>query len=228
MPETESVENRKSFFEKAKSNRMLMSSVFITATGFAGGALNFVFNIIISRLLGKEQYGILYPLLSLSMIIPLIGKALGYVMTKEFSHLIHSERWEILRKLFMNFLKFNLFISTLIMVTFLILMPYFKSYLHLQNNYPFYLVFSLFFLSQWFTPFYSLMQSRERFFVVGVTQIVTVIVKFTFGVGLVMMLHQYVGVLWALIIATLTTQVIYLFDFFRLKNCLTGKIYTTT
>ncbi len=200
------------FFRRIIHNKVFLSSSFIMIVSFLGGVINFGFNILMGRMLGQEQYGIVYPLISLSMIIGLPAKALLYVMTKDFSELIHHGKSEILKKLLNKFLTWiNIVTLSIILVLFLFL-PQLKAYLHIVENTGFYLLFLYILISTWSTPYNSLIQSRERFFWAGIGQFMTVAVKFVVGFLIVKQTLQYYGVLWGIVGGATFTLLLYFFD----------------
>ena len=44
------------------SSKIFMSSALISIASVAGGFITFIFNVIAGRILGQEQFGIVYPL----------------------------------------------------------------------------------------------------------------------------------------------------------------------
>lgn len=201
-----------SLLQRLLHNRIFMSSTFIMAVSFAGGLINFVFNVLMGRMLGNEQYGIVYPLISLSMIIGLPAKALLYVMTRDFSELLHRGRPAVLKGLMQRFVRWFLIITLLLLGVLVLLMPVLKNYLHITDNRSFYLVYLYILAATLSGPYNSLIQSRERFFWAGVGQFLTVAVKFVTGYLLVRHFHHYHGVLWGILAGALVVFVLYFLD----------------
>ncbi len=208
----ENISQSQNWFKKIISNKMFMSSTFIMAVSFLGGILNFVFNILMARILGQDKYGIVYPLISLSMIIGLPSKALLYVMTKDFSELIHQDQKAVLIKYMRSLVKWILIFNLLLIGSLYLLLPFLKSYLHVTDNLGFLLVFAYLFMATLSAPYNSLIQSRERFFWAGIGQLLNVAVKFLIGYVLVKSTVEYFGVLWGILAGSTSVLVIFGLD----------------
>ncbi len=184
---------------KVFSSRILMSSTLISAASVAGGFVNFLFNVAVGRMLGPEKYGVVYPLISVFMIVTLPATALMYVLSREFSVQVHQKKWADLRRhLRDSFLIVAAGLAVLI-AALVVLIPVLKSYLHVGDTPTFLLLFSLVPLSVLVMPFVSIVQSRERFTVYTVYFLAGILVKFAVGVPLVYVTAHYFGVLWGLL-----------------------------
>ena len=67
--------------QKLLTNKLFLSSSFISAITFSTGIVNLLFQMIITRIISDKDYGIFIPLISLSMVIALPAGALQIVMS---------------------------------------------------------------------------------------------------------------------------------------------------
>jgi O-antigen/teichoic acid export membrane protein len=190
------------------------------------GLFNFVFNIAASRVLGQEQYGMVYPLISLLMIINLPVGALQMVLSKDFSELIHHKKWDELKVYFAGLFKALIGFTLLLLLILFFLFPFLKSFLHIGQSLPFFLLFGLVILSILYTPFYSMIQSREKYGIYSLNSFAMVLVKFIAGIGLVLLTTSYLGVLWGLLCSQLAGLIILFTNYQSFKEVKKAVIQT--
>lgn len=187
------------------------------ATGL-GGVFNFLFNLIVSNRI-PEQFGEVYPLTSsLFLFISLPAMAFQYAITDEFSGILHQANLPKLKSVFRDVLKFVLIYDVLISVILIALIPLLQNMLHIHAVFPFLIIISAGFLASFQAPFYSMIQSRERFLQTGIAQILSIVLKFGVGISLVVWTSNYFGVLWGVFAGSSSLFLILLFDFLRFKD----------
>lgn len=206
--------------DKVKSlakNNLFLSSSFLAIISFLTGILNFVFNMLAGRILGPDEYGVVYPLMSLLMIVSVPAKAIQTVTTDLISTSIAENNYARLRRLFPKIVWIVTVVSAALIAVLLILMPFMKGLLHIQNGHAFILMIAVVFVSTIYIPFYSLTQSREKFFVAGVSQIAGVIAKFGAGIAIIVLMKTYFGVLWGLFAGAFVMALVLVIDMFTFK-----------
>ncbi len=204
--------------KKLFDNKIFINSMMISVVSIAVGMINFLFNIIAANILSKEMYGEYTSLYALLMIIVLPSSALQFVMSKEVSILVHENKWGILKAYIARMMKILLFFLVIILLLLFLSLPFLKNYFHIQNNMAFILVFAQIPLTILIIPFYSLLQSRERFHIYIYYSIFGTLTKFVFGIGLVYLMVSYYGILWGLLVSQIISISFLSIDYFRFKE----------
>ena len=75
-------------------SKEFFNSSIVSTTNFVVGVINFGFHIAIQRILGPEKYGVVYPLVILSLFISLIPNTFQFIMTKQLSIFLHQNKKE--------------------------------------------------------------------------------------------------------------------------------------
>lgn len=205
-----------SLFQQIINNRLLLSSSLMMAVSVISGVLNFLFNIVVSNTI-PNQFGIIYPLTSLIMIITIPGLSLQFFMTKNLSILIERKDYATLKMFLRKIIFFVLIIDISLTSLLFILLPFIKSYLHIDKTLALVLVFINTFFMIALIPFNSVIQSRERFLSAGVSQILPVILKFGVGIGIVIVTKSYFGVLWGFLASSIVMFGYLIIDFLSFK-----------
>lgn len=212
------ISSMKANIRKVLNNKVFVSSTLISIASVVAGLFNFVFNIIVSRILGQEQYGIIYPLISLLTILLLPANVVQFLMGKDFSRLIHENDWATIKAYLRKMLLLiSLFILAIISVL-LIAMPALKNFFHLTDNLPLLLVFGMVPIQLYIGLLNGFVQSREHFHVYVINTLLGTIVKFIAGILLVTLTTSYLGVLGGLIASQIVSIIYLLWDFFYFKE----------
>ncbi len=198
-------------------NKIFMHSSYLAVVSFVIGILNFVFNLIAGRVLGPDEYGVVYPLTALLMIISIPSKAIQTVTTDEISTLIAGKNFAKLKKMYPKILLTVGLFTVGFIALLLVLMPVIRGLLHIQNNTALIITITTVFFMTIYIPFYSLIQSRERFFMAGITQVASAVAKFGVGIALILTLKTYYGMLWGILAGAVVMMLILGLDQFSFK-----------
>lgn len=199
------------------NSRIFMSSALISAASVAGGLINFLFNIIVGRILGQNDFGILYPLTSMFMILSLPAIALQYVISKDVSVMISRKDWRKLKKFLFEVIRIILIFEVVLVTVLLLLMPTLREFFHIDNSKAFLLTYLLIPLAVLVIPFVSMVQSRERFGVYIIYFMAGIVVKFAVGIALVYVISYY-GVLLGLFAGQIFSFAVILWDYSRFRE----------
>jgi O-antigen/teichoic acid export membrane protein len=198
-------------------NKIFLSSSFLAAVSFLSGIMNFVFNLIVGRVLGPDEFGIVYPLTALLMIISIPSKAIQTVTTDEVSMLLADKNHGKIKALYPKIVLSVLVITVGFIGLLLLCLPFLKGLLHIDNISALMITVASVFVTTVYIPFYSLTQSRERFFVAGLTQILGTIGKFAVGIGIVVTVKSYFGALWGNFAGSVVMMIVLVIDMFTFK-----------
>jgi len=206
------------FFGELMKSKMFFNSAVISTVSIGAGFVNFLFTLIIGRILGKQQYGVIAPLLSFFLIVSLPASALQMVFSKDISSLLSRGTFSTLKEYIVRIFKLVLFFIIIIESLLFLSLPFLKSYFHLNENLTFVFIFILSGLTLFIIPFNSLIQSREDLRAYIISNVIANLTKFFVGVTLVYILSTYFGVLIALFISQGALISFLLFDFFKFRN----------
>ncbi len=179
------------------------SSSVIFAGSFVVNVLNYVFTLLMGRLLGIEAFGEVAAMLSLLLVISVPSTALTMLMTREVAFRSNGEVSAV-RELFL-FLRKHVAIAALgLWIFFLLLTPLLSYFLHIP--YVPLLIFSA------IIPFSALgalqagtLQGLQEFFMLSKQNALNAAIKLFVAILLVLMGFSVPGVMFALVLAQLAS-----------------------
>lgn len=186
----------------SETKKLVKSSFIIFAGTIVGSIFSYLFNMLMGRYLGPEQYGEMTALMSLLMIISVAGGAILTIVMKYSSELYSAGKTKALRKLFVVFTRYVYFISLAFIILCLVLVRPIANYFSIENLTPVFIAFlSLVFgLSMMVNK--GLLQGAQKFMAISAVGILEPALRLTFGVILVKAGLQVSGALLAIVIAT--------------------------
>lgn len=126
----------KAFLKKQYHSPLFRGGLIVFIGSFGVGGLNYVFNIIVARILDKEQLGAFASLFSLLNILVVFGGALTLVVIKFTSVLYAKKDYPALAS-FIRILSYYLGIISLgLIILFGLLSPFIYRFLHLESFGP--------------------------------------------------------------------------------------------
>lgn len=120
----------RSFVKNLKNNPLFFGSAIMILGSNSANAINYLYHLIIGRLLGPAEYGVLASLISISGILGIIPSVLSLVSIKYIS----SSRTTQEQSILINWLKDIVFKLSIICFIFIVVTsPIIKSFLHLDK-----------------------------------------------------------------------------------------------
>ena len=175
------------------------SSSIIFAGSFVVNVLNYVFTLIMSRLLGVESFGEVTALISLLTIIAVPASALVMLLTREVAFKSATDK-DGVRDLFLFLRKHVLLAAIGAWVIFLAVAPVISFYLHIPYG-----LFAIFSLLLPFSAASALqtgtLQGLQEFFTLTKLNIVSTVIKLGVAIVLVLAGFSVAGVMTALVCA---------------------------
>src|SRR5882724_2602955 len=196
------------------------SSIVILGNLFAN-FFNFLFNLFMSRNLSVAEYGVLasviafigFPNLAVGAVIPLIVHFAGnYFATGKLA---------MIRGLYLQMIKFLLLIGLVISFLFLIFIPQFSAFFHINDIGILLLTDFMIFITFISVINVAFLQAKLAFFFQVFMSIFGALVKFSLGAVLVLSGFAVGGAVFALFVSFLVT---YLISFLPLKFIFDTKI----
>ena len=204
--------------QKLLTNKLFLSSSFISAITFSTGIVNLLFQMIITRIISDKDYGIFIPLISLSMVIALPAGALQIVMSKDLTLMIHQNKFSTMKKYLKMMFLIILSMSGILLIGLILSLPILRLNLHIENNTAFYIIFIKLLVDLMIIPFNSFVQARERFHIYGLYALLGTALKFLAGIGIAYLLMSYIGGLLGVVLSVVGCFIFVLIDFMRYKD----------
>lgn len=181
----------------------------ITVATFFTGALNFLFNMVVGRLIGPEEYGILSPLMGsfFSVLsVPMMGFQL--FMNQSLGELIshHPEGIRsFIRFVFLNLIKLLLGLEVILWL----LLPVWQMWFKLSGGMILGLVFVMVLVNYIQIFIYTILQFRHEFGVIFWVTIITTLIKFFLGLGLAWWFRTALAVVFAYFVPLVVSTLVY-------------------
>lgn len=199
---------------KMAENKLVAGSLvmFVGATIFNIG--NYLFHLLMGRMLGPANYGILTALISLLYIISIPAMTLGTTMVKFVSLSKAKGDYSQIYSLFYELSRKFLVVSIIIFILFTLASKYIASFLQIPHYGLIILIGSLFLVSFLPTINNSILQAFLNFKFLVANNILWVILKIILATGLVYLGFSVGGAIVAILVSSTVT---YLVSFLPLK-----------
>ena len=206
-------------FDKFSSNLLtetgfFVSSSVIFAGSFVVNVLNYVFTLVMSRILGVEHFGEVAALLSLFLVLSVPATALTMLMAREAAH--YQEEGSGVRQLFMRMRKYSLIGAIALWAIFLAFAPFVSEYLRIPTL-PIYIFSLLLPLTVLGALQSGTLQGLQEFLALSYQGVLGTIVKLAASVALVAAGFSVAGVMGALVLASLCGLI---YGYFRTRSLL--------
>jgi len=187
-------------FKKIFSNQLISGSLAMTiGTGIAGVG-NYLYHLLMGRMLGPTDYGILASLISLSYLLSIPTATLNLVLVKFVSAFKGKKDFNAIRGLFKVSAQKILPFVLVFLLIFLILTPFIISFLHLNSSLPFILVLLAFFISVFLTINRAFLQGLLRFGYFSFSSILEIFLKLSLAIPLVIWGFKVNGALFGFLV----------------------------
>ncbi|MEI7720241.1 MAG: oligosaccharide flippase family protein [bacterium] len=185
------------------NTEFLSSSSIVFAGSFVVNVLNYIFTLLISRLMGVEEFGEVAALLSLLLIILVPASALAMLMAREAASRSQSHA-SATQELFFYLHKHVLLAAGGLWVLFLLATPLLSHLLHIPLL-PF-IIFSLLIPVAGLSALQSgTLQGLQEFFSLAKQSVLGAVIKLGVSIALVLAGYSVAGVMVALVLAQLAS-----------------------
>lgn len=175
---------------------------------------NYLYHLLMGRMLGPVDYGTLTSLISLVYLVSIISTTLSTVVVKQVTSYKSKKDWGRIFSLFLKLTKSFLLLGLLVLLGFVLMQSQIARFLNLTDSRPIvligvWLIFSLVgFINE------AILRSFLRFNFLSFNAVFGILVKLALAVGLVHLGFSVFGALIAIIAGTLLP---YLISFWPLK-----------
>ena len=196
------------------SSKLISGSLVMGVGTVIGGAGNYLFHLLMGRMLGPSDYGILVSLISLFYLLGIPMGTLGLVIVKFVSAFKGKKDFASISGLFRVGTKKILPFSFLVLLIFLALTPLVASFLHLPSILPYILVLVVFFIGIFSTINRAVLQGLFRFGFLTLSGVVEAGLKLATALLLVILGFKVNGALGGILMGSVIGL---LFTFFPLR-----------
>jgi len=168
-----------------------------------GGLGNYFYHLLMGRMLGPVDYGILASLISLSYLLSIPTGTLSLVLIKFVSSFKGKNDFDSISTLFRISSIKILIPAFLFLLLFLICSPFIASFLHINSIFPFILVLLTFFVGIFLTINMAFLQGVLRFGYLSFNSILQVFLKLLVAVILVIWGFKVNGALFGLLVGSI-------------------------
>ncbi len=197
------------------NTNFLSSSSVIFAGSFVVNVLNYVFTLIVSRLMGVEAFGEVAAMISLLLVISVPATALTMLMAREVASR-SIDKDNSIRDLFLFLRRHVIMAIFAFWAIFLILIPFLSHFFHIDYV-PFLIFSALIPLSAVGALQTGTMQGLHEFFIISKQNVLSASIKLLLSILLIYMGFSVPGVMIALVIAAFAG---WLYGYFATHNML--------
>jgi O-antigen/teichoic acid export membrane protein len=204
----------KDLFQRFLKSRLIIGSFIMTVGTVVGGVGNYLYHLLMGRMLGPADYGILVSLISLFYLLSIPVATLSLVIVKFVSTFKGKKDFASISELLRVGTKKILPFSFLVLLIFLLLAPFVTSFLHLSSILPYILVLVVFFVGIFSTINRAVLQGLFRFGFLTLSSVVEVGLKLVTALLLVILGFKVNGALGGILMGGVVGL---LFTFFPLR-----------
>ena len=198
----------------------LWNNLIVFALLNSGGALNYLFQIILGRTLSLDQYGTFNSLLSTSALITAPITIVHLVFSRFIARLENHSPQQIKRLLIISIKPLLVMISSIIVIG-IFAIPSFKNFLHIQTTLPIILMLFAACFSTLQQVLAAVCEGMHRFFALGIVSGGCAFMRFIFGVLFLVVFNWGIeGGLIAVAFAAITTII---YGMWELRDVLSSQ-----
>jgi len=207
----------KTTFTKARSNQFLTGSLVMFVGMMIANLGSYLYHLLMGRMLGPADYGVLASLISLLYLLGIPILALSLVIVKFVSAYKGQKKFGAIRRLFIMLTQKIFLFGIVWVLIFLLLTPFLTSFLHLKSSLPLVIVAAIAFITLFVSTNRGFLQGILRFGYLSSSIALEVGIKLCLAVFLVYLGFKVKGAIFAALVGVV---VAYLFTNFFLKKFL--------
>lgn len=206
-------------FHLIKGNKILTGSFIVLSGGLLGSFTNYLYHLLVGRILGPKDYGILDSLISLIYLLNVFLSTIILVITKYVSTFKGQGRYETIKSFYLLVIKKLFILSLIALIFFLFSTPLVVSFLHLPSPFLYFIVWLSFILSLYSTLTRSFLQGLSKFLPLTIANLLENFFRLFITLILLFLGYKLIGA----VLPFLFTAVISIFvSYFLTKNLHSG------
>jgi len=173
---------------RLKTDDLARQGVFMVSCGLLAGFLNYLYQLAMGFMLPQAEYGILFSLISFSMIVGMLTQTFQNATSRFTSTSRVRGSLGETKSLWVFFLRRTLVLGLVLFLILVLVTPVASTFLNLDNRWYFVVLSMTLVLSFSLPVNQGLLQGLQRFLPLGICQVLAPLIKVSLGVILV-----YVG-----------------------------------
>lgn len=186
---------------KIAKNPLILGSAIILLGSFAANIGNYIFNLIMGRLLTAQEYGLMVSLISVTALFAVFQGSLSGIFAKFAARFYAKEDTLGLSDLIKKGMYITLIVSITIVATLLIFINSFSNFLHVGNLLIVFLTIIYIFISIIQALPNGILQGQLKVYLISLINILVAILKLGIGLTLVILGFKVVGAMVGIVSA---------------------------
>jgi O-antigen/teichoic acid export membrane protein len=200
-----------------ETRKLFSNSLIVIVGTLVASIFSYLFNMLMGRYLGPEQYGEMVALMSLLTIVAVAGGAILTITMRYSSELYAAKKFKALKKLFAVFSRYVYFFAlAIILMLFIVIQPI-ADYFSITNLLPVIIAFTSLVFGLVIMVNKGLLQGGQKFTALSVVGILEMALRLALGIFLVKVGLEVSGALLAIV---LSTAISYFLTFFPIRSML--------
>lgn len=203
-----------------ETKKLLSNSSIIFAGTITGSFFSYLFNMLVGRWLGPENYGEFSAIMSLLMILSVGSGAVLTVAMRYSGELYALKKYQSIKKLLKIFTKYALFAGVFLLLLGLVFIKPISNFLSIKDLLPIVIALTGFIFGFLMVVNKGVLQGTQRFIPLSILGILESLLKLTFGIILIKIGMEVSGAILAVV---LSGAVAYFATFVPLTKLLKNK-----
>ena len=196
----------------ARSFLIMFSSTMVV------NVINYVYNILVGRLLGPSDYGVFVSLLSLTLIFSGISGTVQTVITRYAAILKYENSQRTIYRYFVRAIQIFSAVGVFVFILFFVLTPYIRRFLNIDISAPVYVVGMLLGVS-FITPIVrGTLQGIQDYKALSVNMILDSFLRLVFGISLIVLGLRVSGAIGSQVISAIVAFFISIYFVLKLRS----------
>lgn len=202
-----------------ETKKLLSNTIVIFAGTVIGSFCSYVYNMLMGRMLGPEQYGQMTALLSMMLIVTIGGGAILTVVTRYASDFYHRVCFGALNKLFQKMTKYMVFLSLGLFIIGLLAVSFIGRFFSIDSSTTILIALATMFFGYTVVVNRGILQGAQKFGELSITNVAEPLLKLVAGYFLVRLGFGIDGALVAILVSG---AAVYFLTFLQAKKVLSS------
>jgi O-antigen/teichoic acid export membrane protein len=180
--------------------------------------INYIYNLLVGRLLGPSDYGVFVSLLSFIMIFAGISGTVQTVITRYAAILKYENSQRTIYRYFIRAIQIFSVVGLFVFILFFVLTPYIKRFLNIDVSAPVYVVGMLLGISFIAPIARGTLQGIQDYKALSITMILDSFLRLVFGLSLIILGLRVSGAIGSQVISAIIAFSISIFFILKLRS----------
>jgi O-antigen/teichoic acid export membrane protein len=180
--------------------------------------INYIYNLLVGRLLGPSDYGVFVSLLSFTMIFAGIPGTIQTVITRYAAILKYENSQKTIYRYFIRAIKIFSVVGLFVFILFFVSTPYIKKFLNIDVSAPVYVVGMLLGVSFIAPIARGMLQGIQDYKALSISMILDSFLRLVFGLSLIFLGLRVSGAIGSQVISAIVAFSVSIYFILRLKS----------